>query len=101
MESAGREAQNSLASPRRVNETEGRRRIGFQGHTFLQLSNAGKAGVAIVAVSGLACGANFKGKIFRSSTILEALPKQGMSYTWRSILRGVELMKKRDGVACG
>ena len=35
-----------------------------------------------------------KAKYYRSSTILEAQPKQGMSYTWRSILRGAELMKK-------
>jgi hypothetical protein len=31
---------------------------------------------------------------YPNTSILEAVPKDGMSYTWRSILRGVELLKQ-------
>ena len=35
-----------------------------------------------------------KAKYFSSSSILEAKPKFGMSYSWQSVLRGIELVKK-------
>lgn len=40
------------------------------------------------------CGAVLKAKYFPNSSILEAVPQPGMSYTWRSILRGLELLKE-------
>jgi hypothetical protein len=40
------------------------------------------------------CATILKAKYFPQSSILEARPKQGMSYTWRSILKGCELMKE-------
>jgi hypothetical protein len=36
-----------------------------------------------------------RAKYYSNSTVLDAKPKSGLSYTWRSILRGVQLMKKR------
>jgi hypothetical protein len=39
------------------------------------------------------CAQILKAKYFANTTILEAKPKSGMSYTWRSILRGLEIMK--------
>jgi hypothetical protein len=35
------------------------------------------------------CAKVLKAKYFPDCTVLEAMPKQGMSYTWRSILKGL------------
>jgi hypothetical protein len=40
------------------------------------------------------CCVVLKALYFPESSILEAAPKQGMSYTWRSILRGLDLLKE-------
>lgn len=40
------------------------------------------------------CARILKAKYYNSSTVLEAKPRSGMSYTWRSVLKGLELMKK-------
>lgn len=40
------------------------------------------------------CTHVLKAKYFSSSSILEAKPKFGMSYSWQSVLRGIELVKK-------
>ena len=42
------------------------------------------------------CARVLKAKYFANTSILEAQAKPGISYTWRSILKGVELMK--DGI---
>lgn len=40
------------------------------------------------------CAHVLKAKYFANSSLLEAMPKTGMSYTWRSVLRGLEIMKQ-------
>lgn len=40
------------------------------------------------------CARVLKAKYFANSSVLEAKPKSGMSYSWRSILRGLEIVKK-------
>ncbi|WVZ62142.1 hypothetical protein U9M48_011922 [Paspalum notatum var. saurae] len=40
------------------------------------------------------CGKVLKAKYFPNSSILECQAKDGISYSWRSILQGVELLKK-------
>lgn len=40
------------------------------------------------------CAKNLKAKYFREGGVLRAKPREGMSYTWRSILKGLELLKK-------
>jgi hypothetical protein len=40
------------------------------------------------------CGRVLKARYFRNSSILEAVPMPGISYTWRSILKGVNLLKE-------
>jgi hypothetical protein len=40
------------------------------------------------------CAQVIKAKYYPNSSILQAKPSKGMSYTFRSILRGVELMKE-------
>jgi hypothetical protein len=39
------------------------------------------------------CARILKAKYYANSTILDAKPKRSMSNTWRSILRGLEVMK--------
>lgn len=40
------------------------------------------------------CAQVLKAKYFNNTSVLEAQPRHGMSYTWRSVLKGLELMKK-------
>jgi hypothetical protein len=40
------------------------------------------------------CARVLKAKYFPESNVLQATPKAGMSYTWRSILKGIELLKE-------
>lgn len=40
------------------------------------------------------CGSVLKAKYFLNGSILRCLPRSGMSYSWRSILQGVELIKE-------
>lgn len=40
------------------------------------------------------CARILKAKYYKSSTLLDAQPRHGMSYMWRSVLRGLDLMKK-------
>jgi hypothetical protein len=40
------------------------------------------------------CARVLKAKYYATTSVLEAKPKHGMSYTWRSILHGLEIMKK-------
>ena len=39
------------------------------------------------------CARILKAKYYPTTSIFEAKPKNGMSYSWRSILRGLEVMK--------
>lgn len=39
------------------------------------------------------CARILKAKYFPNTSILEAKPRHGMSYSWRSILRGLEILK--------
>ena len=40
------------------------------------------------------CGRILKARYFPNCELLEAVPRDGISYTWRSILTGLELIKK-------
>jgi hypothetical protein len=40
------------------------------------------------------CGRVLKARYFPNTSILEATPSAGISYTWRSILKGVKLLKE-------
>jgi hypothetical protein len=45
------------------------------------------------------CAIILKAQYFPDCHILDAKPAKNMSYTWTSILHGVDLVKKRCGVA--
>jgi hypothetical protein len=40
------------------------------------------------------CAQILRAKYYNNGTVLDAKPKIAMSYTWRSILKGIHLMKK-------
>lgn len=40
------------------------------------------------------CARVLKPKYFQDGNVLAAKPREGMSYTWRSILKGLELLKE-------
>ena len=40
------------------------------------------------------CGQVLKAKYFPNSSILRSEPRDGISYTWRSILKGLDLLKQ-------
>jgi hypothetical protein len=42
------------------------------------------------------CSRVLKAKYFPTTSILEAVPTAGMSYSWQSILKGIQLVK--DGI---
>ena len=46
------------------------------------------------------CARVLKAKYFANSSVIDAMPKSNMSYTWRSILRGLEVIKKGHDLAC-
>jgi hypothetical protein len=40
------------------------------------------------------CATVLRAKYYRNGELLKAKPVEGISYTWRSILKGLELLKK-------
>lgn len=49
---------------------------------------------AMIANPDSLCARISHAKYYRGTSCLEAQPRSDMSYTWRSILRGIELLKK-------
>nr|TKW10040.1 hypothetical protein SEVIR_6G099700v2 [Setaria viridis] len=48
----------------------------------------------LLATPDTLCGKVLKAKYFPNSDILHCLPRRGISYMWRSILRGAQLLKE-------
>src|SRR5207237_2215158 len=48
----------------------------------------------ILVFPGTLCAQVLRAKYFPGKSILEATAKDGISYTWRSILKGVQLLKE-------
>uniref|UniRef100_A0A8I7B954 Reverse transcriptase domain-containing protein n=1 Tax=Hordeum vulgare subsp. vulgare TaxID=112509 RepID=A0A8I7B954_HORVV len=61
-------------------------------HTF-NLAMLAKKGWRMLNCSDSLCARVLKAKYFQTMDILSAEPKEGMSYTWRSILKGLEVLK--------
>jgi hypothetical protein len=68
--------------------------LGFRDiHLFNQAMLA-KQGWRLWQQPDSLCARVLKAKYYASSSVLEAKPKAGMSYSWRSILGGLEIVKK-------
>ena len=76
---------------------EKRGRSGFQGSALIQLGYVGKTSWRIMTNPNSLCSQVLKAKYFPDSNILNCTARLGISYTWRSILQGVQLLK--GGVA--
>jgi hypothetical protein len=68
--------------------------LGFRDLHIFNLAMLAKQSWRLLKFPESLCATVLKSKYFPDSSILEATPKQGMSYTWRSILKGCELMKE-------
>ncbi|WVZ48964.1 hypothetical protein U9M48_000349 [Paspalum notatum var. saurae] len=77
--------------------------LGFQDIHSFNLAMLAKQGWRIIHNAETVCARLLSAKYFPHGNILDAKPKRNMSYTWRSILQGLKLVKKgliwriRDG----
>jgi hypothetical protein len=66
--------------------------LGFRDiHAFLAM--LAKQGWRIIQNPDSLCAKIPKAKYFPNSSCLDAHPKEGISYTWRSILKGIDILK--------
>lgn len=65
--------------------------LGFRDIYAFNLAMLSKQGWRLIQDPDSLCARILKAKYFPNSSCLEAVPKSGMSYSWRSILRGIEL----------
>jgi hypothetical protein len=67
--------------------------LGFRDLHVFNLAMLARQGWRLLQDPSSLCATILKAKYFPNS-VLEAQPQNGMSYTWRSILRGIELLKQ-------
>lgn len=68
--------------------------LGFRDIHLFNLAMLAKQGWRLWQNSDSLCAQVLTAKYYPNTSVLEAKQKSGMSYTWRSILRGTELVKK-------
>lgn len=69
--------------------------LGFRDLHLFNLAMLARQGWGILNNPGSLCVQILKAKYFPTTNILECEERNGMSYSWRSILKGVQLLKKR------
>jgi hypothetical protein len=67
--------------------------LGFRDIHLFNLAMLAKQGWRLWQNPESLCARVLKAKYFATCSVLEARPKASMSYSWRSILRGLEIMK--------
>jgi hypothetical protein len=70
--------------------------LGFRDLYGFNLAMLARQGWRMLTNPDSLCARVLKAKYFSDCSILDAQPNSGMSYSWRSILKGVQLLK--DGV---
>jgi hypothetical protein len=68
--------------------------LGFRDLHIFNMAMLARQGWRMLQSQDSLCCQVLKALYYPNTSILEAVPKDGMSYTWRSILRGVELLKQ-------
>src|SRR6266540_2085416 len=68
--------------------------LGFRDLHIFNLAMLARQGWRLLHNPHSLCAAVLKAKYFPACSLLEATPQRGMSYSWRSIMRGVELLKE-------
>jgi hypothetical protein len=78
----------------KVNSSKGRGGLGFRDiHTF-NMAMLAKQGWRLIHKPDSLCACVLRTKYFPDGDLLKASSASNMSYTWRSILKGVEVLKK-------
>ena len=75
----------------RAKEDEG---LGFRYLHIFNLAMLSRKCWRILQHPDSLCAVVLKAKYFSQTSVLEAEPQSGMSYTWRSILRGLDILKE-------
>ena len=70
--------------------------MGFKDLHIFNMAMLARQGWRLLQNPDSLCCSVLKALYYPNGSILDAVPKPGISYSWRSILRGVELLK--DGV---
>lgn len=68
--------------------------LGFRDLYSFNLAMLARQAWRLLQCPGSLCAQVLAAKYHLGSSLLEARPKRGISYAWRSILKGVELLKK-------
>jgi hypothetical protein len=68
--------------------------LGFRDFHIFNLAMLARQGWRLLQEPNSLCATVLKAKYFPNCSVLEAQPQIGMSCTWRSILRGIELLKQ-------
>lgn len=68
--------------------------LGFRDIHGFNIAMLAKQGWRLIQNPDSLCARILKAKYFRDGDLLSAKPKDGISYTWWSILRGIDLLKK-------
>jgi hypothetical protein len=68
--------------------------LGFRDLHLFNLAMLSRQAWRLLINPDTLCGQVLKAKYFPNSDILHCVPRVGISYTWRSILKGVELLKE-------
>jgi hypothetical protein len=68
--------------------------LGYKDLHSFNIAMLAKQGWRLLTDPNSLCARVLKAKYFPSTNVLHAEPKEGMSYTWRSILKGIELLKE-------
>jgi hypothetical protein len=68
--------------------------LGFRDIHYFNLAMLAKQGWRLIHNQNSLCAQVLKAKYFPDGDILKVTPSNNMSYTWRSILKGVEVLKE-------
>ena len=68
--------------------------LGFRDLHLFNLAMLSRQAWRLLTSPNTLCGQVLKARYFPNSDILHCAPRDGISYSWRSILRGVEIMKE-------
>jgi hypothetical protein len=68
--------------------------LGFRDIYSFNLAMLAKQGWRLIHNQDSLCAQVLKAKYFPEGDILKALPSRNMSYTWRSILKGIDVLRE-------
>ena len=73
--------------------------LGFRDLYLFNLAMLARQAWRLLISPNTLCGQVLKAKYFPNGSLLQCEARDGISYTWRSILKGVDLLK--EGIICG